>query len=133
MSKRFRTVCAVAAVAPLALLAACGSSGSTATSSSSSSSSTSSSAAAGSSNGVVSLTETGSTLMFPLFGAWQTAYNKTVTNVNITVAGTGSGTGIADAASGVVTMGASDAYLSSAEMTQNSNLPAWLSPTTFLA
>jgi phosphate transport system substrate-binding protein len=60
--------------------------------------------------------------MFPLFGAWQTAYNKTVTTVNITTAGTGSGTGIADAASGVVTMGGSDAYLSSAEMTQNSNL-----------
>jgi len=60
--------------------------------------------------------------MFPLFGAWQTAYNKTVTNVNITTAGTGSGTGIADAAAGVVTMGGSDAYLSSAEMAQNHNL-----------
>jgi phosphate transport system substrate-binding protein len=60
--------------------------------------------------------------MFPLFGAWQTTYNKTVTNVNIGTAGTGSGTGIADAAAGVVTMGGSDAYLSSAEMAQNHNL-----------
>ena len=60
--------------------------------------------------------------MFPLFGAWQTAYNKTVTNVNITTAGTGSGTGIADATAGVVTMGGSDAYLSSAETSQNHNL-----------
>lgn len=60
--------------------------------------------------------------MFPLFGAWQTAYNKTVTTVNITTAGTGSGTGIADAASGVVTMGGSDAYLSSSEMTQTPSL-----------
>ncbi len=119
MSKRFRIACAAAAVAPLALLAACGSSGASTTSSSSSPSAASSSGAAG---GTVSLTETGSTLMFPLFGAWQTAYNKTVTNVNLTTAGTGSGTGIADAASGVVNMGASDAYLSSAEMSQNHNL-----------
>jgi phosphate transport system substrate-binding protein len=70
----------------------------------------------------VSLSETGSTLMFPVFAAWQTAYNKIVTNVNLTTAGTGSGTGIADAASGIVQMGGSDAYLSSAEMSQNHNL-----------
>ncbi|MGA2157477.1 MAG: phosphate ABC transporter substrate-binding protein PstS, partial [Bryobacteraceae bacterium] len=38
--------------------------------------------------------------------------------VTITTAGTGSGTGIADAATGTVTIGASDAYLSSADMTQ---------------
>lgn len=112
MAKPIRKVLAVAALAPVALLAACGSSGS-------GSSSTSPSAAAG---GVVSLSETGSTLMFPLFAAWQTAYNKDVTNVNLTTAGTGSGTGIADAASGIVQMGGSDAYLSSAEMAQNHNL-----------
>jgi phosphate transport system substrate-binding protein len=56
--------------------------------------------------------------MFPLFGAWQTAYNTTVTTVTITTAGTGSGTGIADAGTGTVTIGASDAYLSAADMTQ---------------
>jgi phosphate transport system substrate-binding protein len=56
--------------------------------------------------------------MFPLFGAWQTAYNTTVTTVTITTAGTGSGTGIADAGTGTTTIGASDAYLSSAVMTQ---------------
>ena len=60
--------------------------------------------------------------MFPLFGAWQTAYNKTYPNVNLTTAGTGSGTGIADAAAGTVTMGGSDAYLSSAEMSQTPGL-----------
>ena len=56
--------------------------------------------------------------MFPLFGAWQTAYNTDVTDVTITTAGTGSGTGIADAATGIVTIGASDAYLSSADISQ---------------
>jgi phosphate transport system substrate-binding protein len=109
-----RMAWAAAAVVPLTLLAACGSSGT-----STSSSTSSASPAAG---GTVSLTETGSTLMFPLFGAWQTAYNKTYPDVNLTTAGTGSGTGIADAANGTVTMGGSDAYLSGAEMAQNHNL-----------
>jgi phosphate transport system substrate-binding protein len=118
VARRIRVVCTAAAMVPLTFLAAaCGSSGS-----SSSDSSSSPSAASSATSGVVSLSETGSTLMFPLFGAWQTAYNKTVTDVNITTAGTGSGTGIADAASGVVTMGGSDAYLSSAEVAQNHNL-----------
>lgn len=60
--------------------------------------------------------------MFPLFASWQTAYNKSVTNVNITTAATGSGTGIADATAGIVTMGGSDAYLSPAEMSANHDL-----------
>jgi phosphate transport system substrate-binding protein len=108
-----------AAAVPLALLAAaCSSNGS----SGSSSGSSTSSANAAVKNGVVSLSETGSTLMFPLFASWQTDYNKTEKNVNITTAGTGSGTGIADAAAGIVTMGGSDAYLSPAEKSQNSNL-----------
>jgi len=71
-----------------------------------------------------SLTETGSTLLFPLFGTWSEAYQKQFVNssgapdVLITTGGTGSGTGITDAATGVVNIGASDAYLSSADMTQ---------------
>jgi phosphate transport system substrate-binding protein len=71
-----------------------------------------------------SLTETGSTLLFPLFGAWSTAYQKQfVTSsggpqVLITTGGTGSGTGITDAATGTVNIGASDAYLSSTAMHQ---------------
>lgn len=116
MAKRIRMLSLAAAGVPLALLAAaCSSSGSP-----SGSSSPSGSAAV--KNGVVSLSETGSTLMFPLFASWQTDYNKTVTNVNITTAATGSGTGIADATSGIVTMGGSDAYLSPAEMSANHNL-----------
>jgi ABC-type phosphate transport system substrate-binding protein len=82
------------------------------------SSGSSSSPSASSSPDGVSLTETGSTLVFPLFGAWQTAYNTDVTDVTITGSGTGSGTGIADAATGTVTMGASDAYLSSSDISQ---------------
>ena len=118
MSIRFRTVCAAAALAPLALLAACGSSGSTA----SSSNSPSAAPAASSGSGATTLSETGSTLMFPLFGTWQTAYSTAVPAVTITSGATGSGTGIADAATGTVTIGASDAYLSSAQQAQYKGL-----------
>jgi phosphate transport system substrate-binding protein len=110
VSNRFRAVAAAVALAPLALLAACGSSGTTASSSGSATASASTAA-----NGSVTLSETGSTLMFPLFGAWQTAYNTDVPDVTITSGGTGSGTGIADAETGTVTIGASDAYLAPAD------------------
>jgi phosphate transport system substrate-binding protein len=68
------------------------------------------------------LTETGSTLLFPLFGTWSEAYQKQFATaagspvVTITTGGTGSGTGITDAATGTVDIGASDAYLSSADL-----------------
>jgi phosphate transport system substrate-binding protein len=117
VSIRIRTVAAAAALAPLALLAACGSSGSTASSSTSASAS-----AAASGNGSVTLSETGSTLMFPLFGSWQTAYSTAVPTVTITSGGTGSGTGIADASTGTVTIGASDAYLSPSDISQSPGL-----------
>jgi phosphate transport system substrate-binding protein len=61
------------------------------------------------------LTETGSTLLFPLFGTWSTAYQKLYPQVTITTGGTGSGTGITDAATGTVNIGASDAYLSGSD------------------
>ncbi len=65
-----------------------------------------------------SLTETGSTLLFPLISTWATDYQKLYTNMTITTGGTGSGTGIADASTGTVDIGASDAYLSSADKSQ---------------
>ncbi|MDH2903825.1 MAG: phosphate ABC transporter substrate-binding protein PstS, partial [Actinomycetota bacterium] len=58
------------------------------------------------------LTETGSTLLYPLWNLWAPAYQHSYHNVSITTAGTGSGTGISDAASGTVNIGSSDAYLS---------------------
>jgi phosphate transport system substrate-binding protein len=118
VSIRFRTVCAAAALAPLALLAACGSSGAT----SGSSSSATAAPAASSGSGSTTLSETGSSLLFPLFGTWQAAYSTDVTDVTITSGSTGSGTGIADAATGTVTIGASDAYLSSAQTAQYQGL-----------
>ncbi|MBX5466066.1 MAG: phosphate ABC transporter substrate-binding protein PstS [Firmicutes bacterium] len=64
----------------------------------------------------VSLLETGSTLLYPLFQAWVPAYEAGHPGVRITPAGTGSGTGIAQALAGTVQIGASDAYMSDAQM-----------------
>jgi phosphate transport system substrate-binding protein len=110
VAKRFRLVCTAAALVPLTLLAAaCGSSSSTPTASKSSP------AAPADASGK-SISETGSTILFPLFGAWQTAYSTANPSVTITSGSTGSGVGIADAAEGLVNIGASDAWLSASEL-----------------
>jgi phosphate transport system substrate-binding protein len=99
---------AVALAASL-LLGACGSSTTATTTTSSGSSS-------------VSLQETGSTLLYPLFGQWAVAYHKLYPSVSITTAGTGSGTGISDAETGTVDIGTSDAYLPPATFTSNPDI-----------
>jgi phosphate transport system substrate-binding protein len=112
VAKKIRLVCTAAAMVPLTLLAACGSSGG------SGSSSPSSSAPAKSSANGSTVSETGSTLLLPLVSAWQVAYGTLNPKVLITTSGTGSGTGIADAAAGTVDIGGSDAYLSPADVSQ---------------
>ena len=111
MGNRFRLVAAAAAVVPLALLAACSSSSTT-------SSSSASSPASASSSGNTTVSETGSTLLLPLVSSWQVEYGTLFPNILITTSGTGSGTGIADAAAGTVNIGGSDAYLSPADLSQ---------------
>jgi phosphate transport system substrate-binding protein len=68
------------------------------------------------------LAETGSTLLYPLFNLWAPAYKAQFPQVTITTAGTGSGTGISSAAAGTADIGASDAYLSPADVTKYPNL-----------
>ncbi len=70
----------------------------------------------------VALQETGSTLLYPLFNLWVPDYQKAYSNITITTAGTGSGTGIADASAGTVDIGASDAYLSQAQVAKTPTL-----------
>lgn len=65
------------------------------------------------------VSETGSSLLFPLFNAWAPAYMKLYTNMTISTASTGSGVGISDALNGVANIGASDAYLAPAQVTAN--------------
>ena len=64
----------------------------------------------------VKLLETGSTLLLPLFNLWAADYQQAHPDVQIGTQGTGSGNGIAQAISGGVQIGASDAYMSDAQM-----------------
>lgn len=69
-----------------------------------------------------SLLETGSTLLYPLFNLWVPDYTSAHPGIKITTQGTGSGTGIAEAISGVAQIGASDAYMSDAQIKQNASI-----------
>lgn len=75
------------------------------------------------------LLETGSTLVFPLMNLWVAAYQRSNHNVQITTQGTGSGTGISQAISGVAQIGASDAYMADGQMknTPMLNIPLAIS------
>ncbi|SPM32588.1 ABC-type phosphate transport system, periplasmic component, partial [Mycobacterium rhizamassiliense] len=70
----------------------------------------------------VELSETGSTLLYPLFSEWGPAYHQKFPNVTITTQGSGSGAGISQAATGAVDIGASDAYLSEGDMAAHKGL-----------
>jgi phosphate transport system substrate-binding protein len=113
VTRRFSRPLAAAVAIPLAVtLAACSNSNSPSPSSSGSSSPST----AGSNGSTIS--ETGSTLLLPLVSAWQVEYGTLYPKILITTSGTGSGTGIADAAAGTVNIGGSDAYLSPADISQ---------------
>ncbi|MEB4212429.1 substrate-binding domain-containing protein, partial [Mycobacterium sp. 94-17] len=113
MKDRFAKFLAVAATAPLVLAAAGCGSGST---NGSSSPGAGGPVATTPATSPVTLSETGSTLLYPLFNLWAPAYHDKYSNVTITPQGTGSGTGISQAAAGAVSIGASDAYLSEGDM-----------------
>ena len=127
MAKKIRLAYTAAALIPLSVLAAaCGSS--SPSPSSSGSSSPAAAAMVGSalptspSKTAETITETGSSLLYPLMGTWTSAYQKQFINsagaplVTIETGSTGSGTGITDASTGTINIGASDAYLSSSDM-----------------
>jgi phosphate transport system substrate-binding protein len=68
------------------------------------------------------LTETGSTLLYPLFERWVAAYAGARPNVKITIAATNSGEGIKSAIAGTVNIGTSDAYMSDEEAEHNRSI-----------
>jgi phosphate transport system substrate-binding protein len=70
----------------------------------------------------ITLLETGSSLLYPLFNLWVPKYTATHQGLRITTQATGSGTGIAQAVSGVAQIGASDAYMSSAQLKKNPSI-----------
>ncbi|HSZ49620.1 MAG TPA: phosphate ABC transporter substrate-binding protein PstS [Streptosporangiaceae bacterium] len=124
MAKKIRLVCTAAALVPLSVLAAaCGSSSPSTSPSSAPSAAAQVGPALPSSPATTpeTITETGSTLLYPLMGSWTEAYQKQFVNsskaplVTIETGGTGSGTGVSDAATGTINIGASDAYLSASQ------------------
>lgn len=77
-------------------------------------------------NSVPELTESGSTLLYPVFNEWAVNY----TGAKISTLATGSGAGISGAIAGTVTIGASDAFMSSAQVAANPemlNIPIMIS------
>lgn len=81
------------------------------------------------------ITETGSTLLYPLMTTWAQAYQAQHPGVTVTTAGTGSGAGIAAAADGTADIGASDAYLSSGDLVKSPallNIPLAVSAQTVI-
>ncbi|HEX3715066.1 MAG TPA: phosphate ABC transporter substrate-binding protein PstS [Trebonia sp.] len=65
--------------------------------------------------GTGAITETGSSLLYPLMKSWAAGYQRQTPGVSVTTASTSSGTGIAAASAGTAAIGASDAYLSSGD------------------
>jgi phosphate transport system substrate-binding protein len=76
----------------------------------------------GNPSSAVTLTSSGSTLLLPYLQTLATPLHAAFPNITLQPSGGGSGKGISDAIAGTVNMGASDAYLSSAQRTQNPGL-----------
>ncbi len=66
---------------------------------------------AGSKTYAGTITISGSSMLYPLNSVWAVKYHKIHPEVTVSVASTGSGFGISNAANGNITLGASDAYL----------------------
>jgi phosphate transport system substrate-binding protein len=73
----------------------------------------------------VTLTETGSSLFYPLFSTWAQSYTNK--NTSIQTASTGSGAGQSGALAGTVNIGASDAYLPASDPATLLNVPVVVS------
>jgi phosphate transport system substrate-binding protein len=67
----------------------------------------------------ITLLETGSTLIYPLFRVWASEYTKTHPDVHIATSSTGSGVGIEQAVTGAAHIGTSDAYMTDAQAKRN--------------
>jgi phosphate transport system substrate-binding protein len=118
-----RAAAAVALAAVALLAAACGSSKPSASTTTSSTPPTTAATVSLSSlenwpTSGVTLQETGSSLLYPLFNLWVAQIAKEWPNVSIQTGSTGSGAGATAAETGTANIGASDPYLSPAETQQ---------------
>ena len=81
----------------------------------------------------MTLHETGSTLLYPLFQLWISDYAAATPGTTIATDATGSGAGIGEAIAGHVQIGASDAYMSDEQAERNRtivNIPLAISAQT---
>jgi phosphate transport system substrate-binding protein len=67
----------------------------------------------------VTLVESGSSLLYPLFNLWVPDFAAANPGIQVSTTSTGSGAGIAQAIKGLVQLGASDAYMSDALVKKN--------------
>jgi phosphate transport system substrate-binding protein len=112
VARRIRLAYIAAAFVPIALLAAaCSSSSSTPPKAAPS-------ATVPAAPKTGTLTETGSSLLFPLFGSWTPAYTAAHSGIKLSTASTSSGVGVTDAAQGLVNIGTSDEPLSASDTSQ---------------
>ena len=84
----------------------------------------------------LTVSETGSTLILPLFKSWVSAYEKVDPDLQMTVGATGSEAGIAQTIAKQVQIGTSDAYMSDTEAMahpQILNIPLAISAQTVVA
>jgi phosphate transport system substrate-binding protein len=70
----------------------------------------------------ITLNETGSTLLYPLLTTWVTHYTASHPGVHIKTGATGSEAGIQQVEAGKVEIGASDAYMSDAQIAQHAQI-----------
>lgn len=70
----------------------------------------------------VTIAETGSTLIYPLFNSWIAAYAKVDPNLHMTAGATGSEAGITQAIAKQVQIGTSDAYMSDNQAMDNPHI-----------
>ena len=89
----------------------------------------SSSSSGGGSAAVTSITETGSSLIFPAMSLWGPGFSKLYPNVNVTPQSTGSGTGQSSAEAGTVDIGGTDVWLNTTTASQDTllNFPSAIS------
>ncbi len=126
--RRRRARLAVAAavrigVAALAgVITACGTTGAIGTTGATGTAGTTTTAARLAAEPAGTITETGSSLLYPLASTWAAAYHQQFPGVTVTTASTGSGKGIELASAGKVDIGASDAYLSSGDLVKSPTL-----------
>ena len=128
MNVRRNMAIGVAAIAGMFVVAGCGST-STATpppTAHPSGTPTPVAVSTGNPSSAVTLSEAGSSLLYPYLQKLAPGINAAYPNITLTPAAGGSGTGQSEALSGTIDMGGSDAYLSAAQVSANSgalNIP----------